>query len=531
MNDGFPAVQNTSENLRDFFDADLRRVMTSARAVIWHATVQDVGEEFSWDIRMTNEDAAARLWPVALAPEEAYTLGWYRARLPEDARQADINASRALRSGATLYEQEFRVHLADGQYRWIGEDVRIEPLPDGQWHLVGVCMDITDRRREQETLRDVMTAARCLVWQATVRKGEQELNWEFGVMNEAAAERLWPVPVRPDQTYSAAWARSPLLEEQPGMDAVCREALESSQAHYHQEYRVRLAEGGIRWISEDVQIEPLSQNCWRLVGVCTDVTERKQAESALDIQHDKDRRIAETWQRSMLHEVPADTFPGLKIKTFYEAALQESLVGGDFFDALALDSARVALIVGDVSGKGLAAAAYTAEIKYALRAFLFAYPDPGEALSHLNDLLCGHQRQQQDEAPLAVLTLVVIDRITGQARITSAGAEPPQILRVSGQVEQCDGGGVILGVGPGAAYPVREVSLNLGDTLLMATDGITEARRGKEFFGQEGIGRLAQSVGVDAALEIMGHAIIQGARDYHGSTLGDDVCLLLARRG
>lgn len=118
-----------------------------------------------------------------------------------------------------------------------------------------------------------------------------------------------------------------------------------------------------------------------------DITERKAAEKAIADAAVKNTRIAETLQRSMLQTPPKDKFSGVQVETLYAAAMNESDVGGDFFDAFALSESKVALVAGDVSGKGLAAAGRTAEVKYALRAFLHAHQAPELALTHLNEFI------------------------------------------------------------------------------------------------------------------------------------------------
>ncbi len=115
-----------------------------------------------------------------------------------------------------------------------------------------------------------------------------------------------------------------------------------------------------------------------------DITDRRKIETALAAAAAKNERIAETLQRSMLQSVPAGKFPGVTVETLYVSALIEAEVGGDFFDAFFLTENKVAFVVGDVSGKGLIAAGRTAEVKYALRAFLHGYPAPETAIAHLN---------------------------------------------------------------------------------------------------------------------------------------------------
>ena len=509
----------------------LRDVMTSARAIFWHADVWETAWGPQWETRLSNEDAGARLWPVTVPPGESFSGAWYLARLPEDRERMNETSTRALHSGLSHYSQEFRIRLADGEVRWLGEDVQIERVGEGRWRLVGVCTDITERKAEQEALRDVLSGVRCVVWNARVLGRGAGMVWKINVFNEQAVRRWMDVPVAPGQPFAEAWAAARFPEESARCNATAKAAIETDQPGYAQEYRIRLSDGEVRWLAEDVQIEAQGPEEWHLAGVCTDITERKEAEEIRAAMHDRDRRIAETWHRSMLHETPAGTFPGLSVKTFYEAALEESQVGGDFYDAFALSDRFIALVVGDVSGKGLAAAGHTAEVKYALRAFLHAFPDAGEALAHLNDLMCGTQPPLgAGESTLVVLSLAVVDQITGEAGFAVAGGDPPLILRASGAVETVDVGGRLLGIEPHTEYPVARQSLALGDTLLMATDGIMEARRGRTFLGNEGLAALATSAGPAAPLGEIGQAVLRGAHEFTRGPLSDDACLLLARR-
>ena len=113
----------------------------------------------------------------------------------------------------------------------------------------------------------------------------------------------------------------------------------------------------------------------------------------------REHLIAETLQRSLLSAPAEDAFPGLRIQTEYEPAWREALIGGDFYDALSLGGNTVALVVGDVTGKGLEAATHTAEVKYALRAILREHPHPAQALGRLNDFLVAGQRAGRRPSP------------------------------------------------------------------------------------------------------------------------------------
>lgn len=129
-----------------------------------------------------------------------------------------------------------------------------------------------------------------------------------------------------------------------------------------------------------------------------------------------------------------------------------------------------------------------------------------------------------------VLTLAVVDTSTGTARIAVAGAEPPILLHEDGSFEEINVTGIPLGIAPKADYTGTDFYLDRGDLLLVATDGITEARQGRQFLGNDGMALLAaQSLPLGSLAEI-GQAVLEGARTFAQGRLHDDVCLLLARR-
>ena len=273
--------------------------------------------------------------------------------------------------------------------------------------------------------------------------------------------------------------------------------------------------GGLRWYAK----------------VMRDDTARKREEERLAELYDRERRIAEAFQRALLPDVPTDAFPGLALATEYEAAWAEAQVGGDFFDAFPLNGGSVALVVGDVSGKGLEAAAHTAEIKYALRAFLRETPQPDRALARLNAFVYDSHRLKGAEGNAFVtLCVLVVIPSTGQMTLSVAGAEPPLILRADGRAEKVEVQGSLLGLMADMEFPAVCATLAHDDTVIIVTDGITEARRDGDFLDYEGLTRLAVESHGKASLSEMARSIIEGARAFTGGALADDACLLLARR-
>ena len=267
-----------------------------------------------------------------------------------------------------------------------------------------------------------------------------------------------------------------------------------------------------------------------------DITERKRTETRLAALHQRDRRIASTLQRALLFMPPEDAFPGLEVKMLHEAASEEALVGGDFWDIFAYDDGHVALVIGDVMGHGLTAAVFTAEIRFILRAFLREHERPGLVLSKLNAYLCESHRlfreglnDEGGEAPVC-LALAVIHAASGEGVVASAGMEPPLLVRADGQIEETRVSGLLLGIEMGQEYESTPFHLGHGDAMLLTTDGITEARHGKEFLEVAGLMDLVRAAHPMGGLEQAAQSFLAGARAFGAGSFRDDVCLILARR-
>ena len=128
------------------------------------------------------------------------------------------------------------------------------------------------------------------------------------------------------------------------------------------------------------------------------------------------------------------------------------------------------------------------------------------------------------------MTLAVVEPATGKTRIAVAGSEPPILLHADGTFEEVRVSGVPLGIASKANYAGTDLFLETGDLLLVATDGITEARQGREFLGNDGMARLAAEALPLGPLAQIGEAILAGAKSFAAGRLHDDVCLLLVRR-
>ncbi len=262
-----------------------------------------------------------------------------------------------------------------------------------------------------------------------------------------------------------------------------------------------------------------------------DITERKESEAALRAGYARERRIAETLQAILLHTPPGGVSPALAIEAFYEAASDEAAIGGDFSDVFTYDGGKIVLVVGDVSGKGLSAAALIAEVKYALRAIFREHLHSEVAVARLNDFICEAQHQGDFGGDYqVVLSLVALDPDTGDFSYVTAGGEKLLLVRADGAAETVGSSGLLLGVQPQVDYAASHAALAPGDTLLLATDGLTEARRGGTLFGFEELQAQAVARLPGRPLREAGAGLIEFVRDWAGGVLQDDACVLLARR-
>ncbi len=245
--------------------------------------------------------------------------------------------------------------------------------------------------------------------------------------------------------------------------------------------------------------------------------------------------IAFALQRPMLFQPDEDAFSGLMVQTVYAMASDEALVGGDFWDTFAYDHGHVAFVLGDVMGHGLTSAIFTTELKHTMRAYIREHEQPARILYQMNQFLYQSNRlfgeginTEGNDAPVC-LALAVIARDTGAGTLAIAGMQPPILVRVNGEIEQSAALGLPLGVLPNEEYIQINFQLEAGDTLILTTDGITEARRGREFLDAEGLMRLAASRSRHTLKE-MADTILSGARDFAGGQLRDDAALILVRR-
>jgi serine phosphatase RsbU (regulator of sigma subunit) len=239
-------------------------------------------------------------------------------------------------------------------------------------------------------------------------------------------------------------------------------------------------------------------------------------ETARLFQTQKD--IADVLQEALL-AVP-QSIPGLEVQHLYRSATQAARVGGDFYDLFLLEEGKVAALIGDVSGHGVAASSQAAYVRDTVKAYLYQ----GLPLDRVLDL-ANQAVVRRDGAGFVTLFAAVLDIASGEISYSSAGHPPPVLRRRGGEALQLELASPPLGTFADAAYPVGRQRMEEGDLLVLFTDGLIEARQGGALFGEAGLLRVLREGSDD--LSALGRRLMKEVLAYGGGRLTDDVALVL----
>jgi serine phosphatase RsbU (regulator of sigma subunit) len=239
--------------------------------------------------------------------------------------------------------------------------------------------------------------------------------------------------------------------------------------------------------------------------------------------YQQQKQFADTMQRSLLPRA-RPFVEGLEVGEVYEPSSRVE-VGGDLYDFLALDDGRLAVVLGDVTGHGVDATADMAMAKFVFRSLVREHAEPADFLSAANDVICS----EIAGGKFISMSYVVVDGVAGTVVAASAGHPPPRLLLADGRVSRLAAHGLVLGIEPGQEYSEVRVELPRGASLVLYTDGVVEARREGELYGDERLDALL-AARHDLPARALAAAVAEDAREFAGGDLSDDVAVVVIRR-
>ena len=234
--------------------------------------------------------------------------------------------------------------------------------------------------------------------------------------------------------------------------------------------------------------------------------------------------VASGIQQSILPTV----FPSRDDYQIYASMEPARNVGGDFFDVVRLEDDRVGLAIADVSDKGVPAALFMMSSRTWMKGAAISSPEPGTVLGEVNALL----HEDNDTQMFVTVLYAVYDPETGEFTYASGGHDAPLLVHSDGSSELLPlTGGIALGIVPDLAYGQNSVVLDHGETLVLYTDGVTEAMNGEgEQFGIERLRKVFSGRAPKDANEAA-HKVFEAVNTFaDGAAQSDDITCLTLRR-
>jgi serine phosphatase RsbU (regulator of sigma subunit) len=251
------------------------------------------------------------------------------------------------------------------------------------------------------------------------------------------------------------------------------------------------------------------------------------AQAALAIEnarlYQQQKAFFDAMQRSLLpREEPQ--LPGLDVGVVYESSARVD-VGGDVYDFVEVDDGRLAVVLGDVTGHGIDAAADMAMAKFVFRSLAREHTEPGDFLASANEVVC------DEIAPGKFITMLylVVDPVRGELACASGGHPSPRLIPAEGDVRAIEVRGLALGIEPGQPYAEVREPLPPGAAVVLYTDGVIEARRDGELYGTERLDELLAARRHLPAGELA-RAVLDSCQSFAGGDISDDCAVVVIKR-
>ena len=286
---------------------------------------------------------------------------------------------------------------------------------------------------------------------------------------------------------------------------------------------------GLIYVDSPNAVREFTREDLNLLTVMANVAAIRIEHARLNEIEEAERAMAKDMhQAALIQERLLGTPPAMEGLDIAAKTVASRAVGGDYYDFIKYPDGRVAIMVGDVAGKGMPAALLMSSLQARVHV-VFEEPDHlAQKLTRLNKSTCANC---PDNRFITFFTCIADPR-TGQVTYANAGHNPPLVVRAKGGFELLEGaGGMILGILPMSKYEEATVTLDPGDILVLFSDGVTEeVDPNDQQFGEERLANMVAELSKRPAAEIVQevhravHAFTQGA------AAADDITVVIARR-
>ena len=313
-----------------------------------------------------------------------------------------------------------------------------------------------------------------------------------------------------------------LLEQIPSVNPNIRSVIISAYGDM-QNIRTAMNRGAFDFVTKPLDFKDLRHTIARTLR---NLVEWREALASRDqlvvLQNELD--VASKIQQSIL---PTE-FPQHENYGIHASMEPARNVGGDFYDILTLERDHIGLAIADVSDKGVPASLFMMSSRTLLKGTAIGLPQPGDVLSDVNDLLY----EENETAMFVTVFYAVYSPMTGEMTYANGGHNPPLLIHADGSSEFVPQiGGIALGIAQGIPFPQKTLTLQRGDTLLLYTDGVTEAMNAEsEEFGVERLQTIFRDTPPTSA-QAINDAVFAAVHAFAGDTpQSDDItCLSISR--
>lgn len=290
--------------------------------------------------------------------------------------------------------------------------------------------------------------------------------------------------------------------------------------------RVAMNRGAFDFITKPIDFKDLETTIDKTISEVGRIREAMKAQEKLSGFQFELSTAERIQQKILKRDFPA--YPNQTGFDIYASMVTAKEVGGDLYDFFFIDDDRLAFLIGDVSGKGIPAAIYMAVCRTMIRAVASQVGDPGECLRRVNMMLI----PESDLTTFVTVFYGVYNTRTGDVRYSNGGHNLPYVIRADKTIEELkDTDGLLLGKIPHIEYDSAKLSLGKGDTLVLFTDGVTEAMNPVGDMYEEGRLESFLSKFENSSCENLTVSLFEDVLKFaDGAEQSDDITVLTLRR-